>query len=47
MAWHAGAGSHPGWPTDNANWHVIGIEAVNDGGGQAWTGTRITRLARP
>lgn len=36
VAWHAGVGSWPGLPTNNANWHCIGIEAVNNGRGQAW-----------
>lgn len=31
IAWHAGRGSYPGWPTDNANRVSIGIEAVSDG----------------
>lgn len=31
VAWHAGKGSYPGWPTNNANWTSIGIEAVSDG----------------
>lgn len=31
VCWHAGRGSHPGWPTDNANYHTIGIEAVSKG----------------
>lgn len=31
VAWHAGMGSYPGLPEDNANWHTIGIEAVNNG----------------
>jgi hypothetical protein len=33
VAWHAGVGSYPGVPTNNGNWHLIGIEAANDGGG--------------
>lgn len=28
VAWHAGAGSYPGLPADNANWHTIGIECA-------------------
>jgi hypothetical protein len=28
VCWHAGAGSYPGLPTNNANWHVIGIECA-------------------
>lgn len=31
VAWHAGVGSWPGLPEDNANWHTIGIEAANNG----------------
>ena len=28
VAWHAGAGDYPGIPTDNANFHLIGIECA-------------------
>lgn len=28
VCWHAGAGSYPGIPTNNANWHLIGIECA-------------------
>ncbi|ART73559.1 N-acetylmuramoyl-L-alanine amidase [Mycobacterium dioxanotrophicus] len=28
VCWHAGAGSYPWLPTDNANWHMIGIECA-------------------
>jgi len=31
VCWHAGRGSHPGWPTNDANYHTIGIEAVSRG----------------
>lgn len=31
VAWHAGVGSWAGLPTNNANWHTIGIEANSDG----------------
>lgn len=31
IAWHAGAGNKPGWPTNNANQVAIGIEAESDG----------------
>jgi len=31
ICWHAGLGSWPGWPTDGANYHTIGIEAVSSG----------------
>lgn len=34
IAWHAGPGSWPGLPTNNANPRTIGIEAANDGGGR-------------
>lgn len=33
IAWHAGSGSYPGIPANNANQVTIGIEAANDGGG--------------
>lgn len=33
IAWHAGRGSYPGLPRDNANFHTIGIEANQDGFG--------------
>lgn len=28
VCWHAGAGSYPWLPTNNANWHMIGIECA-------------------
>jgi peptidoglycan hydrolase-like protein with peptidoglycan-binding domain len=31
IAWHAGAGSWPWLPTNEGNWHLIGIEADSDG----------------
>lgn len=31
IAWHAGLGSYPGWPKNNANAVSIGIEAASDG----------------
>lgn len=31
IAYHAGLGSYPGWPTNNANQVAIGIEAASDG----------------
>lgn len=34
IAWHAGQGSYPGLPTNNANQCTIGIEAASDGGGR-------------
>lgn len=36
VAWHAGQGSYPGLPTNNANFYTIGIEAVNNGS-EGWT----------
>lgn len=46
VCWHAGRGSHPGWPTDNANWHVIGIEAVSRGDGSDWTPAQLDAYRR-
>lgn len=31
IAWHAGAGSYPGWRTDMANWDCIGFEMQHNG----------------
>jgi hypothetical protein len=31
VAWHAGRGAYPGLPTNNANYHTIGIEASSSG----------------
>ncbi|OBJ92685.1 N-acetylmuramoyl-L-alanine amidase [Mycolicibacterium conceptionense] len=28
VCWHAGSGSYPWLPTNNANWHMIGIECA-------------------
>ncbi|WP_132994157.1 N-acetylmuramoyl-L-alanine amidase [Gordonia zhaorongruii] len=46
VCWHAGRGSWPGWPTDDANWHTIGIEAVNDGRGQVWPAVQLDAYKR-
>jgi hypothetical protein len=46
VCWHAGRGSHPGWPTDNANYHTIGIEAVNNGVGQPWPAVQLDAYKR-
>ena len=47
VCWHAGRGSHPGWPTNDANWHTIGIEAVNSGtGSQPWTPEQLDAYKR-
>ncbi|MBB3038947.1 peptidoglycan recognition protein family protein [Hoyosella altamirensis] len=51
VCWHAGRGSWPGWPTDNANWHVIGIEAVSRGvpdaqGRYDWTPEQLDAYVR-
>ncbi|MDM7488702.1 N-acetylmuramoyl-L-alanine amidase [Rhodococcus sp. CSLK01-03] len=46
VCWHAGRGSHPGWPTNNANFHTIGIEAVNNGTGQDWPAVQLDAYKR-
>lgn len=46
VAWHAGRGRWPGWPTNNANYHVIGIEAVSRGDGTDWTPVQIDAYKR-
>lgn len=46
VCWHAGRGSWPGWPTNNANFHTIGIEAVNDGRGQYWPPVQLDAYKR-
>ncbi|MEV0759514.1 N-acetylmuramoyl-L-alanine amidase [Nocardia sp. NPDC050435] len=46
VCWHAGRGSHPGWPTDDANFHVIGIEAVSRGDGSDWTPAQLDAYKR-
>jgi hypothetical protein len=46
VCWHAGRGSWPGWPKDNANYHVIGIEAVSRGDGSDWTPAQLDAYRR-
>ncbi|MFD3511023.1 N-acetylmuramoyl-L-alanine amidase [Nocardia sp. NPDC058666] len=46
VCWHAGRGSWHGWPTDNANFHTIGIEAVSRGDGSDWTDVQIDAYKR-
>ncbi|WP_280358099.1 peptidoglycan recognition protein family protein [Nocardia otitidiscaviarum] len=47
VCWHAGRGSWPGWPTDNANYHVIGIEAVSRGTAPYdWTAAQLDAYQR-
>ncbi|MDZ7910400.1 MAG: N-acetylmuramoyl-L-alanine amidase [Rhodococcus sp. (in: high G+C Gram-positive bacteria)] len=46
VCWHAGRGSWPGWPTNNANFHTIGIEAVNNGVGQEWPAVQLDSYKR-
>ncbi|WP_109527271.1 MULTISPECIES: N-acetylmuramoyl-L-alanine amidase [Nocardia] len=47
VCWHAGRGSWPGWPTNNANYHTIGIEAVNSGtGSQEWPAVQLDAYKR-
>lgn len=41
VCWHAGRGRWPGWPTDNANFHTIGVEAVSRGDGSDWTPVQL------
>ncbi len=36
VAWHAGTGFYPGLPDNNANFHTVGIEAVNTGS-EGWS----------
>lgn len=46
VCWHAGRGAWPGWPTNNANFHTIGIEAVNNGVGQDWPAVQVDAYKR-
>lgn len=47
VCWHAGRGSWAGWPTNNANYHTIGIEAVNSGtGSQDWPAVQLDAYKR-
>src|SRR5690606_15597526 len=47
VCWHAGRGSWSGWPTNNANFHTIGIEAVNTGtGSQPWPAVQLDAYKR-
>ncbi|MEV0247976.1 N-acetylmuramoyl-L-alanine amidase [Nocardia sp. NPDC050712] len=46
VCWHAGRGWHPGWPSNNANFHVIGIEAVSRGDGSDWTPVQLDAYKR-
>jgi len=47
VCWHAGRGRWPGWPTDNANWHTIGIEAVSRGTAPwDWTDVQLDAYRR-
>ncbi|QAY11697.1 lysin A [Mycobacterium phage NoodleTree] len=52
IAWHAGQGSYPGLPTNDANRLTIGIEAANDGGGSppgkrdAWSDVQYNAYVR-
>lgn len=45
IAWHAGRGSAPGWPTNNANAVSIGIEAASDGV-SPWPATQLDAYYR-
>ncbi|MFE5290217.1 N-acetylmuramoyl-L-alanine amidase [Nocardia sp. NPDC056611] len=46
VCWHAGRGSWSDWPTNNANYHTIGIEAVSRGDGSDWTDVQIDAYKR-
>lgn len=47
VCWHAGRGSWPGWPTNNANYHTIGFEMVNSGtGSQDWPEVQLDATRR-
>lgn len=46
VCWHAGRGWKTGWPLDNANYHTIGIEAVNNGVGQPWPAVQLDAYKR-
>ncbi|MCM6774979.1 N-acetylmuramoyl-L-alanine amidase [Nocardia sp. CDC159] len=46
VCWHAGRGEWPGWPTNNANYHTIGIEAVSRGDGTDWTPAQLDAYKR-
>jgi hypothetical protein len=51
VCWHAGRGRRPGWPTDNANYHTIGIEAASRGtrdaaGNWDWTPAQLDAYKR-
>ncbi|WP_082853962.1 MULTISPECIES: peptidoglycan recognition protein family protein [Nocardia] len=46
VCWHAGRGSWPGWPTNDANFHTIGIEAVSRGDGTDWTPAQLDAYKR-
>lgn len=43
VCWHAGQGSYPWLPTNNGNWHLIGIECAHDGNEQ-WPDAQIIAL---
>lgn len=43
VCWHAGVGSYPWLPTNNGNWHLIGIECAHDGNEQ-WPDAQIIAL---
>lgn len=45
VAWHAGRGEYPGLPTNNANYHTIGIEAVNTGS-EGWPDAQYDAYVR-
>lgn len=48
VCWHAGAGSYPWLPTNNANWHMIGIECAwpmdPNNPGERWPDAQIISM---
>ncbi|MFI5777037.1 N-acetylmuramoyl-L-alanine amidase [Nocardia sp. NPDC051570] len=46
VCWHAGRGSWSDWPTNNANYHSVGIEAVSRGDGSDWTPAQLDAYRR-
>lgn len=45
IAWHAGRGSYPGWPTDDANRVSIGFE-IQGNGTDPWPEKQLDMVAR-
>lgn len=43
VCWHAGKGAYPWLPTNDGNWHLIGIECAHDGNEQ-WPDAQIIAM---